>query len=92
MMKVKTWSEFQVSGRRIACQLVIHGANLEYQDIALRNTLFWAVYNNNRCTELVITVQYRCTTTTGTWLSSSFVAGPGCGPGAGSSPLTFPSL
>ena len=60
-MKVKTWSEFQVSGRRIACQLVIHGANLEYQDIALRNTLFWAVYNNNRCTELVITVQFRCT-------------------------------
>ena len=34
----------------IACQLVTHGANLEYQDIALRNTLFWAVYNNNRCT------------------------------------------
>ena len=27
---------------------MIHGANLEYQDIALRNTLFWAVYNNNR--------------------------------------------
>ena len=30
--------------------MVTHGANLEYQDIALRNTLFWAVYNNNRCT------------------------------------------
>ena len=40
---------FQESGQRIACQLVTHGANLEYQDIALRNTLFWAVYNNNRC-------------------------------------------
>jgi len=36
------------SGQRIACHLVVHGANLEYQDIALRNTLFWVVYNNNR--------------------------------------------
>ena len=35
-------------GQKIACHLVIHGANLEYQDIALRNTLFWVVYNNNR--------------------------------------------
>ena len=35
-------------GQKIACHLVTHGANLEYQDIALRNTLFWVVYNNNR--------------------------------------------
>ena len=27
--------------QRIACLLVRHGANLEYCDIALRNTLFW---------------------------------------------------
>ena len=36
------------SGQKIASLLVIHGANLEYKDIALRNTLFWVVYNNNR--------------------------------------------
>jgi ankyrin repeat protein len=34
------------SGQKIASLLVAHGANLEYQDIALRNTLFWVVYNN----------------------------------------------
>ena len=36
------------SGQKIASMLVTHGANLEYKDIALRNTLFWVVYNNNR--------------------------------------------
>merc|ERR550517_1404650 len=36
------------SGKKIASLLVAHGANLEYQDIALRNTLFWVVYNNSR--------------------------------------------
>ena len=35
-------------GQKIASLLVAHGANLEYQDIALRNTLFWVVYNNSR--------------------------------------------
>ena len=37
----------KASGQSIACLLVVHGANLEYEDIALRNTLFWTVYNNN---------------------------------------------
>ena len=49
------------SGKKIASLLVAHGANLEYQDIALRsllsssssslnprNTLFWVIYNNSR--------------------------------------------
>eukprot|EP00090_Calanus_glacialis_P038484 TRINITY_DN67135_c0_g1_i1.p1 TRINITY_DN67135_c0_g1~~TRINITY_DN67135_c0_g1_i1.p1 ORF type:complete len:231 (-),score=70.18 TRINITY_DN67135_c0_g1_i1:55-714(-) len=36
------------SGQKVASLLVMHGANLEYKDIALRNTLFWVVYNNNR--------------------------------------------
>ncbi|XP_023333296.1 uncharacterized protein LOC111705088 [Eurytemora carolleeae] len=36
------------SGKEIASLLVTHGANLEYRDRALRNTLFWVVYNNSR--------------------------------------------
>ena len=36
------------SGQAIASLLVSHGANLEYQDLALRITLFWVVYNNSR--------------------------------------------
>ena len=40
-------------GREIAKYLIRHGANVNYQDHALRNALYWAVrklrflYNNN---------------------------------------------
>jgi hypothetical protein len=35
------------SGQQMARFLMSHGANIEYQDLALRNILFWVVYNNN---------------------------------------------
>ena len=33
-------------GREIAKYLIRHGANVNYQDHALRNALYWAVSNN----------------------------------------------
>ena len=36
------------SGQKMARFLMSHGANIEYQDLALRNILFWVVYHNNR--------------------------------------------
>ena len=35
----------QVHGRQMVKMLVRHGANLEYVDHALRNALYWSVYN-----------------------------------------------
>ena len=40
------WTYYlQVHGRQMVKMLVRHGANLEYVDHALRNALYWSVYN-----------------------------------------------
>ena len=40
------WAYYlQVHGRQMVKMLVRHGANLEYVDHALRNALYWSVYN-----------------------------------------------
>ena len=60
------------SGQKIASLLVIHGANLEYKDIALRNTLFWVVYNNNRDLAYFI-IQCGATMRPWSWVDQQFL-------------------
>ena len=49
-MHVFLTNQFQLGlslkGRQTVRYLVAHGANLEYVDLALRNALYWSLYNS----------------------------------------------
>ena len=60
------------SGEKIARLLISHGANIEYQDLALRNILFWVVFNNNRDLTWLI-IKYLPRIQQGSWLEHQFL-------------------